>query len=153
MSVILTNAAWVHPSLRFSPRGNWRLGARFSPWTLLHWLLLGRDGALVCRRRHESLLDRCSFGIGVGRKGGAAWSACPANRRDCLYGGRSLAADPELLIKCPNRPKRQLQCPRNRAISRCSRFPSGSGSVFVFMANGVAPARNSQVAHHRRVVR
>src|SRR5262245_18310123 len=101
MFVVLPNAARVHPSFWVSPRGDWRLGARLSPWSLLHRLLLGFDGALVCRRCHESLLDRCPFGIGVGRKGGAGWSRCVANCRHCLYSSRSLVADPECLIESP----------------------------------------------------
>src|SRR4029079_6768727 len=98
MSVVLPNAARVHPSLWVSPRGDWRLGARLSPWSLLHRMLLGGDDAVVCRRRHESLLDRCPFGIGVGRKSDAVWSACPATCRDCLCSRRSLVTDPECLI-------------------------------------------------------
>src|SRR3974390_3685280 len=101
MFVVLPNAARVHPSLGVAPRGGWCLSAWLSPWSLLYRLLLGFDGAIVCRRRHESLLDRCPFGIGVGRKGSAVWSACPANCRDCLYGSRRLGADPECLVSCP----------------------------------------------------
>ena len=101
MSVLLPNAARVYPSLWVSPRGDRRFGTRLSPWSLLRRLLLGGDGALVCRRRHESLLDRCPFGIGVGRKGGAVWSPCAATCRDRLYSGRSLVADPECLSQGP----------------------------------------------------
>ena len=48
-----------------------------------------------------TLLDRCPFGIGVGRKGGAVWSPCAATCRDRLYSGRSLVADPECLSQGP----------------------------------------------------
>src|SRR5215831_16169031 len=101
MFVVLPNADRVHPSFWVSRRGDWRRGARLSPWSLLHWLLLGFDGAVVRRWHHESLVGRCPFGISVGRKAGAVWSACPTNCRDCLYSSRSLVADPDYLIQCP----------------------------------------------------
>src|ERR671919_299024 len=97
MSVVLPNAARVYSSIWVSPRGDWCFGARFSQRSLLHRLLLGGDGAVVCRRRHESVLDRCPFGIGVGRKGGAAWPALTPTCRDCPYSRRSLVADAELV--------------------------------------------------------
>jgi len=96
----LRTVSRVYPSLWVSPRADGRLGARLSPRSLLHRLLLGLDGALVCRRCHESLLDRCPCGIGAGRKGGA-WSACAANCRDCFCSERGLVADPGCLIQCP----------------------------------------------------
>ena len=111
MFVVLPNADRIHCSFWVSPRADWRLGARLSPWSLLHRLLLGRDGALVCRRRHESLLDRCPFGIGVDRKGGAIWSACPANCRDCLYSKRSVVADPKCLIPLLAHERVRCTCP------------------------------------------
>src|SRR3974390_2778590 len=97
MSVVLPNTDRIHPSFWVSPRDDWRRGAWLSPWSLLHRLLLGFDGAFVCRWHHESFLDRRPFGIGIGRKGGAVWTACPANCRDCIYSLRSLVADPECL--------------------------------------------------------
>src|SRR5262245_19827776 len=100
MFVVLPNADRIHSSFWVSPRADWLLGAWLSPWSLLHRLLLGFDGALVCRWRHESLLDRCPCGIGVGRKTGA-WSACPANCRDCLCSERGLVADSVCLIRYP----------------------------------------------------
>src|SRR6185437_69744 len=100
MSVVLPNAARVYHSFWLSPRGDWRPGTRLSPWPLLHRLLLGGDDALVCSRRHESLLDRRPFSFDISREGGAVWSARPATCRDCVHSGRSVVADPVCLIQC-----------------------------------------------------
>ena len=101
MSVVLPIAARIYPSLWFSPRGDWRFGTRLSSRSLLHRLLLGGNGAPVCRWRHESLLDRGLFSIDISREGRAIWPACAAACGDCLHDRRGLVAYPGCLIRCP----------------------------------------------------
>src|SRR5204862_526867 len=55
---------------------------------LLHWLLLGVDGTVVCRRRDEHSLDRGPYDSGAGRKSAARRAVSWARRgigRDCRW--------------------------------------------------------------------
>src|ERR1044072_6397125 len=101
MSVILPIAARIYHSIWLPPRGDWHFGTRLSSWSLLYRLLLGGDGDPVCRWRHESLLDRGSFGIDISREDRAIWLACLATFGDCLCCRRSLVADLDFLVRFP----------------------------------------------------
>src|SRR4029078_6189958 len=100
MSVVLPIATRLYYSLWFSPRGDWRFGTRLSSRSLLHRLLLGRDGAPVCSWHHESLLGRGPFGSDISREGRAIWSACPASCGGCLFYRRGVGAYPQVCDRC-----------------------------------------------------
>ena len=72
-------------------RTAWRAGVGLSARHLLHWMLLGADGTLVRRRRHESILDRRACDTGPIGKNCPVWAPSGADRRALLNCLRCLA--------------------------------------------------------------